>query len=376
VQFANPSGETVFRVAGWSVQGSRIRENYPTREAAVARRLELENEFLRGQAHETVRPTVLDAAQLRSSEMAFNVLGDDAEPSEIVRAAKYWVEHGRHQVGPEDAPRLDDAFAQFKEWLGSKSGLRPKTQTGLVHEVNMFGRLVGNPKLGEITPEVLEGFFDRRKVSPIAKDAGRRALSRFFSWCAERPRRWMTSNPASLVRVLPEKREEARPEILTVEACETLLRAAEQEGQGRLVPWFALGLFGGLRPTEAERLEWTQINFTDAEIRLEGEQTKTGSSRVIEINPTLRAWLEAYRHAPLGFSRRSFRRIVEASGVTWTKDVLRHTSATAHLRVLTSYADVARHFGNSETVLKRHYEGRMSSADAQKLFALRPMKKG
>ncbi|HRI12839.1 MAG TPA: hypothetical protein PLX89_07525 [Verrucomicrobiota bacterium] len=372
VPFTNTSGTEAWRVTGWTRDGQRIRENYPTQETAVVRRAELENEFLRGHAPESARVTTLDATRLRYAELAFVHLGDDAEPGEIVRAARHWVDTGRAVAGPEDAPRLDDAISTFKEWLKNKSGLRPKTQIGLRQEIGMFARLVGNPKLGEITPDFLDGYFERRKVSPTSKDAARRALSRFFSWCIERPRRWLLANPAAAVRVLPKNADKAPPAILTVDQCERLVRAAEAEESGRLVPWFALGLFGGLRPTEASRVTWAQINLKDGEIRLEGVQTKTGDPRVLEVGPTLREWLKAYREAPMGFSRRKFRRIIEAAGVDWTKDILRHTSATAHLRVSKSYADVARHFGNSEAVLKRHYEGRMTSDDAKRFFQLRP----
>ncbi len=371
VTFTNPSGNEAFRVTGWTTQGRRIRENYPTLKAATARRVELENEFLRGQQPESARVTTLTADQLRNAETAFTLLSIEADPGEIVRAARYWLDHGRHQTGPEDAPRLDDAAAQWTAWL-PESGLRPRTQATVKHRVNMFSRRVGNPKLGEITPDFLDGYFGRLKGALTGKDASKRALSSFFNWCMERPRRWMTINPAKGVRVLPKNRVDHQPAILSVEEAERVMRAAESVEGGRVVPWFALGLFGGLRPAEAARLAWEQVNLVDGQIRLEAHQTKTGSSRVVDINPPLRAWLEAYQASPMGYWQTTFRDIVRSSGVKWTPDVLRHTAATALLRIVGKYADVARELGNSEAILRKHYEGRMSSTDAQKLFALRP----
>ncbi len=372
VPFRNASGSPAWRVTGWARDGRRIRENYPTHEGAVIRRIELETEFRGGPSGEAPRETTLDANRLRCAEFAFVQLGDDADPGEIVRAAKYWVDHGRTLAGPDNAPRLADAAEAFRHWLVEKSGLRSKTQAGLRHELGWFSRLVGNPKLGEITPEFLDAFFAHREVSPIAKDAGRRALSRFFAWCIERPRRWMVANPAASVRVLPKNDTPTPPRILTVDECERLLRAAEAEG--RLVPWFALGLFGGLRRAEVDRLAWPQINLENGEIHLTGASGKTREARVLKINPTLRAWLTAHRNSPLRFSRRAFRRIVEAAQVDWTKEALRHTFVTAFLCVAPSDAEVAQQLGNLEAVRKHRYLGQMSSADATQFFALRPRK--
>jgi len=234
----------------------------------------------------------------------------------------------------------------------------------------MFARHVGNPRLSDITPETLENYLDGRKISPVAKDAARRCLSRFFTWTIERPRRWLHFNPASSVRVA--RPQATPPAILTVPQVERLLRIAETEEPG-IVAWFALGLFGGLRPTEAERLQWGQVNFDDGEIRLEAAQVKTGRSRVVTMNNTLRAWLEAVKALPIAYSRRAFRRVISEAGISqWPHDALRHTAASHAIRKAGSYGRVAEEFGNSEAILKRHYQGRVSSADTKAFYGIKP----
>src|SRR5262245_5547723 len=83
ISFGNRSGSIAWRVTGWIRDGRRIRENYPTQEAAVTRRVELENEFIRGEQPEAARVTTLGASQLRYAELAFVHLGTDADPQEI-----------------------------------------------------------------------------------------------------------------------------------------------------------------------------------------------------------------------------------------------------------------------------------------------------
>jgi len=61
---------------------------------------------------------------------------------------------------------------------------------------------------------------------------------------------------------------------------------------GLMAPYVAVCLFGGLRPTEAARLDWSQVNLDDGEILLAQEQTKTGKSRVVKI---CRRWRRASR---------------------------------------------------------------------------------
>jgi integrase len=247
----------------------------------------------------------------------------------------------------------------------------------------VFASSIPNAKVADITPEVIENYLDTRRIEPESRDNDKRAISRFFSWCIERPRRWITHNPAREVKVArPEKRP---PAILSVQQSERLLRTAEEFEYGKVAPYVALCLIGGLRPTEAQRLTWEQVNLTDAEIRLEGSQTKTGKPRVVTIHPTLKEWLMAYRDFPLCPS--SWRKRFDAlrikagfgtpcsggSGLEpWPPDVMRHTAISHAFRECGSYGLVAERFGNSEAIIKCYYQGRVSSADTKCFYSIKP----
>lgn len=92
----------------------------------------------------------------------------------------------------------------------------------------------------------------------------------------------MRVNPCATVRTRRKNQGGQPPAILPLELCEKLMVEAVRDG-GAMVPWFALQLFGCLRPNEAARVTWSQLNLTDREIRLEGDQTKTGRARVLPI---------------------------------------------------------------------------------------------
>ena len=82
-------------------------------------------------------------------------------------------------------------------------------------------------------------------------------------------------NPCREVKV--QQGDDAPPAILTVDECKVLLRAAEKFEKGRLAPYVAVCLFGGLRPFEAARLTWDAVNLADGEIRLEGYKPRPES---------------------------------------------------------------------------------------------------
>lgn len=373
--YTNPlTGSRSWRVSGTKRDGSRIRENFSDPKDAQFRQVELEGEFLARQTETTLRATRLTDVQVRLAEMAFARLSDD---SELPRAIDSWLRGGKQQaVG--DSPRLDDAFEKYRAWLPT-SGLRVLSQNNQQRRVNTFVNSVPNLRVCDFTHDVIEDFLTKRKVSPLTRDNDRRAISGFFSWCIERPRRWISANPCREIRIA--KQEKEPPAVLTVEQCETLLRTAERFKDGKHAPFVAVALFAGLRPFEIVRLNWSAVNLKDREIRLEGVQTKTGRPRVVEICDALLAWLKAYKNRPFfvpGWLK-DFRKIKESIGYgvkpelkPWVPDVLRHTAISHYFRNAGSYGKTAEQFGNSESIIKNHYQGRVSSDDTKAFYALRP----
>ncbi len=374
IAFTNPrSGSKSWRVSGIKRDGSRIRENYAELQAAECRHVELTNEWLSRQTETVVRATKLTDDQIHRAGNAFRRLESD---DELTQAIDYWLKHGKKLAVP-DSVSLQDAYKKYGEWLDSKEcPLREKTKENIRTKARIFVDGTPNVRICDVTPDNIEHFLSRRNVSSITRHADKRGISRFFTWCIERPRRWATMNPAHEVRV--HKGEQAPPEVLPVKECADLLEAAEAHEKGVLVPYVAVCLFAGLRPNEAMRLQWSQVNLADKEIRLEGKQTKTGRPRVVTICPTLHAWLKAYENKPFWPKDLSydFRKVRAAAKIKkWPNDVMRHTAISHYFRQTGSYGQTAEQFGNSEAIIKAHYQARVSSEDTRKFFALKPTTK-
>lgn len=381
--FTNPrTGTASWRVTGSKRDGARVRENFAEQVSAQCRQVELETEWLARQTDTSVRATKLTDTQLKLAEVAFIRLDADQD---LMLAVDHWLKHGKQHAVAE-SPRLDDAVTKWLLWLEQESKLRKLSKANLRRRVNVFTNSVPNMRVADITPETIEGFLSKRDVSPASKDNDRRAVSVFISWCMERKRRWIAVNPCSAVRV--EMAEKAPPAILTLDQCETLLKRAAGFKEGRLAPFVAVCLFGGLRPFEAQRLTWQAVNLADREIRLDGNQTKTGTPRGIAICDTLHAWLTAHKDKLFFPSnwRRDMAVLKESIGygrateekkalVPWIDDILRHTAISHYFRKTGSYGETAEQFGNSEAIIKKHYQGRVSSEETRKFYALRPGKK-
>ena len=382
--YTNPrTGTPSWRVTGTRRNGDRIRENFARAEEAQYRFTELEGEFHAANGVAALRATRLTDNQVGVAEAAFKRLERDED---LITAVDHWLRTGK-PASVKESPRLDEALKVFTDWLTTTQELRPMTKDNLRIRVTRFVSNLGNLRVTDVLPEHIEHFLAKRNVSANTKDADRRALSSFFLWCMKGKRHWAVNNPCYAVEIEGfVTADDHEPVVLPVDECRALLQAAEKVRNGRSVAYVALCLFGGLRPTEAARLTWDQVNLKDGEIRLKGAQTKTGKGRIVVIDKTLKAWLNQYRK--VGDIYRSgyeadLREIRLSIGYgtkteeqphlrPWVSDVLRHTAISHYFRLSGSYGRTAEQFGNSESIIKKHYQGRVSSADTKRFYALRP----
>ena len=385
LQFINPRTDTTsWRVSGIKRNGERIRENYADPQEAQLRYTELEGEFHAANGTAALRATRLTDEQVAIAEAGFKRLERDQD---LLTAIDHWLRTGKPTVVRE-SPRLDEALKLYCEWLDATTELRPLTKVHLRSRVTHFVKATPNMRVTDVLPDHVEKYLANRNVSPNTKDANCRAISSFFTWCMKGKRHWCINNPCYAVEIEGTPGDDDRePVVLPVDECERLLRAAEGFERGKMVPYVALCMFGGLRPFEAARLSWDQVNLVDGEIRLKGQQTKTGKGRIVEICPTLKAWLNRYKgideiyRPAFKWESREVRAGIGYGEPTkenpdskpWVPDVLRHTAISYYFRSTGSYGRTAEQFGNSESIIKKHYQSRVSSKDTKRFYALRPV---
>jgi integrase len=102
-----------------------------------------------------------------------------------------------------------------------------------------------------------------------------------------------------------------------------------------LVPYLAIGLFAGLRSSEIEGLDWSDINLQARQIQVRSSVAKTSMRRSVEISDNLYAWLKPYEQERGGFVftgwRDRLQKLQKAAGFKkWPENALRHSFASYH----------------------------------------------
>lgn len=198
-------------------------------------------------------------------------------------------------------------------------------------------------------------------------------LSALYSHLVERD--LLTANPCATIRQprLPKR----PPAVLTLDQTRTLIDRAKTFENGALLPYIAVCLFAGIRPTEAMRLRPRDIGREY--ITLTASQTKTIHARTVPIQPNLRAILDrslsptARLIIPCSPSR--FRHHLCALIVTlpfaWSQDILRHSYASYRYELTRDAAATASEMGHTGTeIFFQHYRGLVSPGSGLAFFSV------
>jgi hypothetical protein len=167
--------------------------------------------------------------------------------------------------------------------------------------------------------------------------------------------------------------DRGEPEILSIQKSEELMRFVEAFKGGKYVKYFSLALFAGIRPDgELQSLPDTAIKLENLIIKIPSNVSKTGDVRTITIQPNLAQWLVKYpgEIVPTNFDNETAE---IRKRFALPRDVLRKTFISMHVMAFDSFAKTALEAGNSEKVIRDHYFGLASKADAQRFWQIMPV---
>lgn len=96
--------------------------------------------------------------------------------------------------------------------------------------------------------------------------------------------------------------------------------------------------------------------------------------RAVTIQPNLAAWLRAYPLEKFPIMPRGFRRLrlKFRKQFELSHDVLRHTFISMFVAKFRSLGDAALQAGNSESIIRKHYLGLKTAAEADEFFGIVP----
>jgi integrase len=252
-------------------------------------------------------------------------------------------------------------------------GRRPIYVHNLRTQLARFAKGREGSPLAEIGPEAV-----RKWLEPV-RNLGSQStwinrLSALFSWAKRGG--YITANPCeSIERV----RIETNPvECLTVEQCRDLLEWTRAE-RTRYLALLVLELLCGLRPDEAEKITWADVDLAGGTVTIDASKTKVRTRRIVQLTDSAKAWMvEAVRlKAELPVTdvsgRRHTRAMRERLGLkAWPMKLLRKTAASYLMAAWQDAGKVADQLGHSPAVLLRNYRALVKREEAERWLALRP----
>ncbi|MBR7105996.1 MAG: tyrosine-type recombinase/integrase [Opitutales bacterium] len=260
-------------------------------------------------------------------------------------------------VGMRNVRSAEMSFAEgFDLYYKTKSHLRPDS----LRDIRTIGkRLIRtNPdfaklNFSDLTRNICEDWLNSAFTTPSQFNKARMMLHGLFQFAFRKE--WCDKNPIKLI----ERKKVIEKEIvpLTLEQIKTLLKNAKKY-KGCLAP-VGLLIFAGIRPREAKRLNWNDIDLDENSITIRSICSKTGGTRHVEVCPNLKHILtetdkSGQKICPKNWDNK-WRGIRNNSGFYghWQQDVLRHTYASYHAKYYRNLPQLQLNMGHHDLSLLR-----------------------
>lgn len=299
----------------------------------------------------------------------------------LVDAARFYMQHNETR----DAMLFSDAEKLFNK---SKLGRSQRTQGTYRSAMRAF-RNFKDDYLSDYNRGDIEDFLRQGDAETRTRHTRLSQMKTFFNWAVRK--NLISHNPCAKIDA-DEDLGALPPNTITFftfDEVERLMRTALKHDRG-LIPYFVLGIFCGIRPSEItgvagkQHIDWQDITLTRPEEQEEGEvaevnvpstSSKTSEPRQVELSENAQAWLRLGGELPPKNINRRRIDIYTKAGVKWENDIMRHTFATMHCRMYRQPERLKLEMGhaqNSRTLYNHYRSGRVKLIDAKKFWTLMP----
>jgi len=186
----------------------------------------------------------------------------------------------------------------------------------------------------------------------------------------------------------------SRVEFFAVWEMQIFLEHVRQE----FLPWLALNAFSGARVEEIilsrdaarskDPLRWEDFDWSERQIAIRAETSKTGRARRIPIVDNLYQWISPWMKSVGPVCRKhpgdyESRRIIQEANkaleksndrrrVNWRKNALRHSYGSYRMAMIKNEHQLAYEMGNSVEMIREHYHNPRPTSEAAAYFQIFP----
>jgi integrase len=233
--------------------------------------------------------------------------------------------------------------------------------------------------IGSLTTDNVEHFLENLGSGGRTRFNYARLLRTLFRFA--QAKKYLAKDVDLMEGIDVEHTDTSEIEIFTPEELARLLSSARKE----FIPFLAIGAFAGLRHAEIKRLDWADIDLARGHIVVEAGKAKTGSRRIVPIQPNLKAWLTDHEKTsgpvvPFANCAKQLLWLVDDTNdaapddkpLKWKHNALRHSFVSYRFAILKSADQVAAEAGNSPQMIFGHYRELVTPEQAKGWFALFP----
>jgi integrase len=382
------SGKIGYQADLGMVDGKRVQIAFETKKEAEARVAKAKKaRALHGQR----------AMALTAVEMSEVIVAKDrveAVGGSISEAVEFYLRHAHVVKERVMVPELVRRFVRSREEAGKSERYVRQLRVSL----EALGRAFALTGAGDLTREEVQAWLRSGSWAAKTRNNYMGDVRALFSWAMREGFAARSPCEGLVKTVLPD----AEISVLKVDGARALLEAAR--GNGEMMTYVVLAMFGGIRPAEIVRMDAGAIHLGEGTVIVRGGTAKTGARRVVDLSANAVAWLRtvempvgrlcpgrwaerwrAFRRGcgwqvgadDAGERSKAFKRAVKAGPITrgkWPADVLRHTFASMHYAQFQNEGLLKAQMGHWERAdtLHRHYRALTTRAEAAVFWGLRP----
>jgi len=300
----------------------------------------------------------------------------------LMEAARLMKDHLTGRRPYQKTPTIAAAWEHYYEQKISEADRGDMEENTVKGYQRIYQRTIAHTSLAKRRIDTIDSSDIQNWLNSIATTPGdRKNCKATFSQLMNfaRIKKWRSDNPCELISVRTKQKE---VETLDPEQIAKLIKSCRNhERSSNLVPYFAVGCLAGLRPKEADKLDWQDINLDSKQIKVWKDTSKNRVSRYVNLSPEAikmlkphrqaagcitgevkgswrRYWEEARGQAGFAFDKRGFK------GAPWPFDCLRHTFASFWLTRQSDKNELANQMGDSVVVINKHYRRAIPKAEA------------